>query len=425
MDRQTVVEALDHTISSLFSYLTSTSQSTPSPDSIVSQPHPPLTSGFISSPSPPPSALASSTYSQPPSPPTPVSSTPSRLPGWFKQKSAECPGQLPSPREETISPLSFRSVSEVDSTSTSHLISPPATDRVELTSEHVEHSEHERIRNDNDAPSDHAPLPDSQEGTRDGVGQQHDHVGDGYHALLSDHATQNDTLPTLPERGLPSQLSLVSLDKSSTSSPAPRSFSDGRTSSPASGWMATESSFGSRDRKSLVSCSGNSKTSSDIELTNLCSKGDRGVPNASCVTHDVTSLERDPTPQDSLSGGNLFTRYDSVNPVNSVLSGNVRSKYDTVNPVNRTCGENLCVTYDSTGPSHSLQGRQPGEGNGDLDHHYSEIDLYGASNATDFKDIDEGNALLPSSPSGGGEDMVIASSQSVAASSSLHQGKGV
>lgn len=90
------------------------------------------------------------------------------------------------------------------------------------------------------------------------------------------HAISEGIPPPLPKRGPPIELAsnsdLFSSSVDKRSSPAARGSLFSRTSPSPSRWI-TESPFGLRDRKSFMS-SVNSKTSSDIELVNLF-KGDR------------------------------------------------------------------------------------------------------------------------------------------------------
>ncbi|XP_042218073.1 uncharacterized protein LOC121863463 [Homarus americanus] len=177
VDRQTVVKDLENTISNLFTYLTSNSPTNPDLSSLRD-----------------------------------IRLTPDDE----AQRSRELtPAEsVNSIAREVISPLAFRPVSEADSTSRSHLITPPGA----------------------------------------------------FHAI-----SEEGIPPPLPGRRppvvSPSNSDLFSSSVDKRYSPATRSSVISKTSPSPSRWI-TESPFGLRDRKSLMS-SVNSKTSSDIELVYL------------------------------------------------------------------------------------------------------------------------------------------------------------
>lgn len=165
------------------------------------------------------------------------------------------------------------------------------------------------------------------------------------------HAISGDTPPPLPERGPPCEATFRGC--CSPASPSP------------SHWLGGHPG-GTRDRKSVIS----SKASSDIELVNLC-RSERGKDAGGGRSGgDASSRggERDTASDDGVLDGQ------------SPCPGEVGAKRhpDAAQDLSEPGGEGSGGSASSRHP----QARRP-----PTDHHYSEIDIYGAAQGTPSRTV--------------------------------------
>lgn len=163
------------------------------------------------------------------------------------------------------------------------------------------------------------------------------------------HAISGDTPPPLPERGPPCEAAYKGYG--SPTSPSPSQWLGGHPG-------------GARDRKSVIS----SKASSDIELVNLCRSGSERRKDA-----------RGGRPgDDAPSRGGRDTASDDGLPSGPCSSGEARRGEAAGAPRHAEAAQDSEDEGDG-GPSSA---QQPHARRPTVDHHYSEIDIYGAAQDT-------------------------------------------
>lgn len=166
------------------------------------------------------------------------------------------------------------------------------------------------------------------------------------------HAISGDTPPPLPERGPPCEATYKGYGSPASTSP--------------SQWLGGHPG-GTRDRKSLIS----SKASSDIELVNLCRSGSERRKDAGGGRSgdDASSRGgRDTVSDDGLPGGQCPCPGEARRGETAGAARHADAAQDS-EPEGEGRGGPASTQH--------LNARRP-----TMDHHYSEIDIYGAAQDT-------------------------------------------
>lgn len=164
------------------------------------------------------------------------------------------------------------------------------------------------------------------------------------------HAISGDTPPPLPERGPPCEATYRGSCSPASPSPSP------------SCWLAGHPG-GTRDRKSVIS----SKASSDIELVNLCKSERVKNPGSDGPADDPICREgRQSASDDGMTGSQCIQPAEARRGDKGLIR-----HFDADQDKSDPDGE----VYEAS-TQHPQPRRPP------LDHHYSEIDIYGAAQDT-------------------------------------------